>query len=453
MPTYRARKPQPEKDYKFSVPEIQRYRLGNGLEISLVERHNLPLVRVNLMAGCGSSLDPLNKKGLANLFSMSIDEGAGEYNALELSSEFDLLGSDFNIHSTNDSLYFLSRTLKENTEKTLYLMSAVVLNPLFNEEDFQKQKSKVLTRLTQTKDDPDEISANAFEYLIFNRKHPYAFPVLGLENDIRSVSVDDIKKFYAEHLVPRNSHLIFSGDITMDEVINLSSKYFSNWHNRPAQKITPPAAEENHPGIYFIDKPGSMQSEIKTGHLTARRDKQNYFPRLLLNMALGGQFSSRINLNLREDKGYTYGAFSGFSFFKHSGYFYVSTSVGIENTFNSLSELRKELVEIRNGITSEELNFAKISLIRKFPSNFETNGQIASSISRMILYDLPDDHFNKYIQHIQEVSGEQVNKAAEEYIFPDRMITLIVGNKKDILSQFEGKELLTELDIYGNPLN
>jgi zinc protease len=190
---------------------------------------------------------------------------------------------------------------------------------------------------------------------------------------------------------------------------------------------------------------------LRIGHLTEKRNLTDYFPRLLLNLALGGQFSSRINLNLRENKGYTYGAFSNFNYYKYSGYFYVSTSVNSENTYQAIKEIKKELAEIRNGVTHEELLFAKTSLMRKFPSNFETNGQVASSISRMILYDLPDDHFAKYIQHIHDITIEDVNKAAENYIFPGKMITLIVGDKSEILKQFK-EETLIELDMHGNPV-
>jgi zinc protease len=453
MLEHRHIKPLPAEEYKFSIPVISRFTLENGLHVLLVERHNLPIVRINLMSGCGAKLDPAGKKGLANLFAMSIDEGAGNYDALQLSNEFDIIGSDFDIHATNDNIYFLSRLINENLNKTFELFSSVILHPHFNEKDFEREKRKVVTRLLQTQDDPDEIASNAFEYLIFNRKHPYAFPVIGREEDLGNITAGDVKEFYRKTLLPTRSHLIIVGNIDRNHAEELSEKYFSNWQTMSFNGRSDGTLEINKPGIYFIDKPGSVQSEVRMGHITEVRNKQNYFPRMLLNLVLGGQFSSRINLNLRENKGYTYGAFSNFNFLKDAAYFYVSTSVGQENTFNSINEIRKELTAIKEGVTQEELTFAKTSLMRKFPSNFETNGQIASSISRMIMYDLPDDHFKNYLQLIHDVSLEQVNNAAIKYIKPEEITTLIVGDKKEILKQFTGEEKLTELDLKGNVIS
>jgi len=446
-------KPVPSEEHKFHVPVIQRMQLENGLNILLVERHNLPLIRVNLMINCGSKADPEGKKGLSNLFAMTVDEGAGKYNALELSSEFDLLGSDFDIHCTNDCIYFLSRSLKENLERTIELFSFVIQAPHLNDPDFQKEKSKVITRIMQTRDDPDEIASNAFEYLVHNRENPYAFPVIGKDKDVKNIDINDIKAFYNQYISPSDSYLMVVGDITARETEDLAKKYFLGWRgnhtdNNPSFKLT----GSPEPQVYFIDKPGSLQTEIRIGHITEKRNNQNYFPRMLLNLVLGGQFSSRINLNLRENKGYTYGAFSNFNYFQNSGYFFVSTSVGMENTFNAVIEIRKEIEGIMSGVTEEELLFAKTSLIRKFPSNFETNGQIASTLSRMVLYKLPENHFDNYMQVVHNIDIDQVNKAALDYIKPDKLITLLVGNKEDIISQFAGKSSLTELDFHGDYL-
>jgi zinc protease len=450
MLKHRQHKPLPTEEYKFVVPDIEKFQLDNGLTVLLVERPNLPIVRMNLMTGCGSKLDPVGKKGLSNLFAMSIDEGAGNYDALQLSNEFDIIGSDFDIHSTNDNTYFLSRLLKENIDRTFELFSTILLKPHFDDKACEKEKRKVITRMLQTKDDPDEIAGNVFESLMFNHTHPYAFPVIGKEEDIENITSADIKNFYANYLVPSDSHLIIAGDIKRKEAERLALKNFSLWESRNLNGKMSIPLKQSSPGVYFVDKPGSVQSEIRIGHLTEKRNSQNYFPRLLLNLILGGQFSSRINLNLRENKGYTYGAFSSFNFLIDEGYFFVSTSVGQENTYNAVKEIRKELENIKSGVTEEELTFSKTSLMRKFPSNFETNGQVASSISRMIMYNLPDDHFKNYLDIIHQISKENVNNAAAEYIKTDDLITLIVGSRDIIIEQFKNEDSLTELDIHGN---
>jgi zinc protease len=449
----RELKPDPAEEYKFVVPDIQKIKLANGLTLLIVERPNLPIIRINLMVNCGSKYDPPGKKGLANLFSMCVDEGAGSLDALELSNEFDLLGSDFDVHCTSDTIYLLSRSLKENLERTIELFASVVLQPQLKEKDFLKEKSKVVTRILQTQDDPDEIASNAFEYILFNREHPYAFSSIGNEEGLDSITIQDVKDFYNRRFLPSDSNLIMVGDINPVEAERLANKYFSSWKGKAESHIIPSFTEMKYSGFYFIDKPGSVQCEIRIGHPTPKRTPSDYFNRLMLNLILGGQFSSRINLNLREKKGYTYGAFSNFNFYQDAGYFLVSTSVSAANTRNSVSEIMKELEFIREGVIEEELTFSKTSLMRKFPSNFETNGQIASSLSRLILYNLADDHFKKYLQLIHEISIDQVNKAAVDYIFPEKTLKIIVGNKEDILAQFNDGDLPTELDLNGDPFS
>jgi zinc protease len=453
MHKHRQVKPLPLDEYKFTIPEIQSFRLDNGLQVRLVERHNLPLTRINLMVDCGSKIDPENKKGLSNLFSMSIDEGAGGMDALQLSNEFDFLGSDFDMHCSNDTIYFLSRSLSENLERTIELFSSVVRTPHLDEKEFLKEKRKVKTRLLQIRDDSDDIAQNTFEYFLYNRRHPYAFPVLGREQDLDNISIEDIRHFYSGCMSPNDANLIFVGNISRGQTEELAQKYFAGWTEIPSLNKDISDVSEHPAGIFIIDKPGSVQTEIRCGHLTPKRNPADYFSRVLMNMVLGGQFSSRINLNLRENKGYTYGAFSNFNYYKDSGFFYVSTSVNLENTKNALDEIMKELNLIKNGVTEEELTFAKTSMMRKFPSNFETNGQIASSVSRMVLYKLPDDHFKKYLEIIHDVTIEQVNEAARKFILPDRAIVMLVGDKKEILKQFSDDQQPVELSTMGEPLS
>ncbi len=198
-----------------------------------------------------------------------------------------------------------------------------------------------------------------------------------------------------------------------------------------------------------------MQTEIRIGHVTSKRDEESFFKRNILNMVLGGQFSSRINLNLREDKGYTYGAFSQFIYFKESAYFYSSTSVGLDNTANAIKEILHELNNIRKGITFEELEFAKSSVIRKFPSNFESYRQIAGNLTGKILFSLPDNYFNTYLERIKKITLEEVNETAKETIFPFDVTVLLVGDKTKLIPQLKeaGYTQITEVDVNGKVLS
>jgi zinc protease len=183
-----------------------------------------------------------------------------------------------------------------------------------------------------------------------------------------------------------------------------------------------------------------VQTEIRTGHLSSKRNEKDFLQKQIINLVLGGQFSSRLNLNLREKHGYTYGVHSRFNYFKEAGYFAVSTSVDIENTANALREIFSEINMIKEGITEEELRFTKSSLTKRFPSNFETYGQIASNISSKIIHNLPDDYFETYIQRVNSVSLEEVNKITVGSIYPDELITVLVGDSKKIIKQISKEE-------------
>ena len=443
--------PLPSAELKFTLPEVETFKLANALDVMFVKRSSLPILRLSLIINGGSNTDPVGKKGLANLFTMMIDEGAGGYNGLELMDEFDILGSNFDISCNNDGIYLGLRTLKENADRSIDLFSKIITEPHFDEISFAREKRKLLTRMMQLKDDPEEIASSVFEYIVFGKEDPYAFQSVGYEDDIKDITIDEIKSFYKHYFVPNNSTLIAVGDITKEELTEKLNKYLNKWEPKILEVDTYKSKVKEITGIYIIHKDDSVQSEIRIGHLSAKRDKRDIFQRTLLNNILGGQFSSRINLNLREEKGYTYGAFSRFNYFKDNAIFYASTSVGIENTGKAVFEIIKELNFIKEGVTEKELDFAKSSAIRKFPSNFETNRQVAYNLTTKYLYKLPDDYFDTYMDKIREVSIEGVNKSAIDHIHPDKLTILIVGDKNKLIPQLKEitQDKITELDYLG----
>ena len=449
MENFRGIKPVPSEELDFIVPQIQVFKLTNGLTVYFVERHNLPILRINIISEAGSKFDPPGKKGLSNLFGMMIDEGAGEYTALQLSDEFELLGSNFDIKCTSDNIYFSLRTLKENSDKSLRLLASIITDPHLLKGDYEREQRKVLTRILQLRDDPDEVANTAFDYLLFGKDNPYAYPILGFEENVSQISIEDVKLFFENFFVPNNSALIAVGDITRPELEEKINYYFGSWKSKEINQI--PGSIQDDQGlrkIHFIDRKNSVQTEIRMGHLSSKRNAYDFFPKMILNNILGGQFSSRINLNLRENKGYTYGASSNFYYYKDGAYFIVSTSVAEENTASAVKEMFNELHGIRKGVTREEVEFAKSSIIRKFPSNFETNSQIASAMSRMFIHQLPDNHFQTYVDKVRRVSVEQINQASLKNIFPDQMITVLAGDKDKLAAQF-APEVLVEINEKG----
>ncbi len=437
----RSVKPSPTNEIDFSLPEIQSFSLDNKLKVFFVQKNDLPILQLNMIVNAGSKFDPDDKKGLANLTSMLIDEGAGNYNALELSDEFDTLGSNFNVGASQDNIFLSLQTLKEYFERSLDLFSTVITKPHLNQTDFDREKRKVLIKILQLKDEPDQIADSAYEYLIFGKDNPYSSSTLGEEKSVNNISNEDIKLFYDLYFKLDNFALIVVGDSSINELKENLNLLLAKWQPKKTIDISINKTVRSKTQIFLIHKEGAVQSEIRIGHLSSERNEDDYYSKILLNNILGGQFSSRINLNLRENKGYTYGASSRFNYYKNGAHFIVSTSVGSENTGNAVKEIVNELHSIRKGAEQKELDFAKSSTIRRFPSNFETNKQIASNLTAKYIFSLPDDYFNNYIEKIRSISLEEVNQAAEKNIFPEESIILIVGDKNKVFSQLENLNL------------
>ncbi|MFO7446810.1 MAG: pitrilysin family protein [Ignavibacteriaceae bacterium] len=444
----RTIKPEPFDQISFTLPEIEKFKLENDLDVFFVRRNHLPILRFNLILESGSKYDPAGKKGMINLFSMLLDEGAGDYDALQLNEEFDLLGSNFDISPNNDNLFISLRTLKENRDESLKLFSDVICRPHLNIDDFAREQRKILTRIMQLNDDPDEIANIVFEYYLFGGNDAYAYPVIGYKNDVLSTTSEDMKYVYDNYFSPSGAGIIVVGDADKDEIKDKLNYYLSSWKTTRQSTAVLNSTNNMERKIILVHKENSVQSEIRIGHLSSKRSSPDYFEKSILNTILGGQFSSRINLNLRENKGYTYGAFSRFNYYKNAAYFFVSTSVNAENTGNAVREIIKELNGIRDGVSEAELDFAKSSLIRKFPSNFETNRQIAANISTLIVHSLPDEFFDSYLENIREISAGGVNKAAAENIFPDDAVIVIVGDKTKLKGQLnEFNREIIEVDL------
>ncbi len=450
----RKTKPLPSGEIEFSLPVINEFQIKNGLKILFVKKDSLPLVQFLLLCNAGCIFDPHDKQGLANLTAMMLDEGAGEYDALELSDEIDMLGSHLSITTNEDNIVLSLQTLKENVERSFELLSKIITQPHLNENDFNREKRKVLTRILQRKDNPDEIAEHIFEYNLYGKENPYSNLSLGTETDVNSVSIDDVKNFYGEFLTAHNSVLIIVGDTSEMELQNLLEKNLGNWKTTETVKKNIPDPLRKGSMIVFFHKENAMQSEIRVGHLASKRNKGNYFAKLLLNTILGGQFSSRINLNLRENKGYTYGAFSRFNYYKRQAHFYVSTSVSTENTGNAIREILSELKKVREGVTNDEIDFAKSSLIRKFPSSFETYSQVAGNLTGKVIFSLPDNYFNTYIDNIKKITKEDVNSSALKEILSKEVLIAVVGDKNKIIEQFKefSNSIIVEVDSEGNEI-
>ncbi|MEZ5346401.1 MAG: pitrilysin family protein [Pyrinomonadaceae bacterium] len=432
---FSANLPKAGPDPKFSLPKIQKRKLSNGLNVWVVPQSELPIVSMNLVIGTGGAANPDGKEGLAQLTAGLLDDGTKNRTALDISNEEQNLGISMGVFSGWDSTNATMQTLTKHLDKALDLYADVVVNPTFPENELETVKRRSVVGFMQRKDSAPAIAGIVYNKLLYGGDHPYGRPLDGNEVSIGAIKRADLVEFYDSYYRPNNSTIIVVGDVKTDTLIPKLEKAFAGW--KPAEVPTTEVPEPetfDKPGIYIVDKPGAAQSELRIGQIGVARDHPDYIPILVMNQILGGQFSARVNMNLREDKGYTYGARSSFSFRRGAGPFTASAGVQTAVTKESVVEFLKELNGIRGAIpvTEGELDYSKQSLIRSFPRSVETVGQIAGQLSNLVVYDLSDDYVNDYLAKIAKVTVADVNRVANKYLTPDKMAIVIVGDKKVI---------------------
>ncbi len=442
----RSVKPESKRELHFELPRISTINLSNGLRVLFVKKNNLPIVQMGLMVDAGSRFDEAAKAGTANLLSLLIDEGAGKWDAIALSDELEKIGALFFQFANSDGANLTMLALKENFGKALELFSAVLIDPKLTEEDFEREKKKQTAEVLQSLVRPSYVANVVFEKNIFNGT-PYSHPTLGSEETIKKIEHGDVVNFYSKYYRIENATLVVVANFEKNELIEKLERHFGRWKNTTKvafekEKLNPVKAK-----IFLVDRPDAPQSEILLGHLTDKRNSPDYFSKLVFNSIFGGQFSSRLNSNLREAKGYTYGIHSSFIYNKIGGYFNISTSVETKNTIPAIKEILNEAHKIKNGVTEGEVSFAKSYLIKRFPSLFETYGQVAANLSTLALFDLEIDYYNKYIENMKSVSVESVNKVAREKFHAEDLILTVVGDRKVLEKELSALEHFDELVI------
>ena len=455
MEINRTKRPQTSDEIRFNVPAIEFNKLNNDLKIFFSKKNELPIIRINMIVNGGSRFDPKKQKGLSNLLTMCIDEGAGEYDALQLADAFEMLGAQFSVASDFDISMVSLQVLSENFIPALKLFKSVIIEPHLTENDYNREKNKVLVRLNQAKIEPDYIADISFQLFLFGKDCPYSYPVLGVEKDIENIHPEYVRNYFQQKFTPKNSSLVIVGNIDSKSFDKILQDEFNEWKTSAAFHQPELNFKKIPKKTFIVNKPNSVQTEIRVGHQSSKRNEIDFFQKQIINLVLGGQFSSRLNLNLREKHGYTYGIRSMFNYLKEIGYFEISTSVSTENTANALREIFFEIKKIKQGITTDEIKFAKSSLSRRFPSNFETYRQISANISSKIIHNLPDNYFDTYLQKLESVSLEEVNKIATNSIYPEELITVMVGDSKKITELIKEEEfgeivVLSVDDVFSN---
>ena len=434
QPPDRSHPPKTGPAPTLHLPAIQKQRLSNGLAVWVVEMHEVPVAQVNLVVSSGSTDDPPGKFGVASMATAMLEEGAGARSALEIADAIDYLGADLGASSGVDSSVVRLHVPVARLADALPIMADIALRPTFPNDELDRQRTKRLTNLLQGRDDAPTISTVAFSRILYGKAHRYGTALIGTAETIKTFTADDLRTFYASAFRPDRATLIAVGDITADQVMPLFEKHFGAWKaaGAPASEKLPQTDRPTARQVYIVDKPGAPQSQIRIGWVGVPRSTPDYFPIQVMNTILGGSFSSRLNLNLREQHGYSYGASSNFDMRAAAGPFAAAAGVQTDKTSESLKEFFNELGAMLKPVPAEELSRAKNYVALRYPSGFETGGDISRQLENALIFHLPDDYFGTYVRRIQAVTAADVQRVAQKYITPGRFAVVVVGDVKVI---------------------
>ncbi|MGH7718947.1 MAG: M16 family metallopeptidase [Gemmatimonadaceae bacterium] len=417
----------------LTLPPVVRRELPNGLKLVVVEHHELPVADFVLVVRTGAEADPAGKSGLATLAASMLDEGTTTRDALQIADQAAFLGAELGTFSGWDASRITLHTPTAQLDSAMALFADVARNASFAAKELSRLREERLTMLLQLRDRGPAIADRAYPALLFGAAHPYGRPLVGTEASTKAITRADLQRFYRTYYRPNNATLIVVGDVTADDIERRVTRLFGGWQRGevPAANVRE-SAKPTATTVYLIDKPGAPQSSFRLATIGVPRSTEDYFALQVMNTILGGSFTSRLNNNLRETKGFTYGAGSGFAMRRAAGPFTAQAEIVAAKTDSALVEFMKELTAIRDTVSATELGRAKRYLQLQLPGDFETTPDIAGQLVPVVLYDLPLDYYNTYVEQIERVTQADVQRVAQKYVDPRSMMVVIVGDRAAI---------------------
>jgi zinc protease len=414
----------------LKLPPIQKRALTNGLAVWIVEMHELPVVDLAMIVKSGASADPTGKYGVANFTAAMLDEGAGTRDALALADAIDFLGASLTTGNGFDASMVRLHSLASKLDAALPIMADVVRRPTFPQAEMDRLRTERLTTLLQVRDNPQQLAAAAYARILFGEQHRFGTGAMGTESTNKAMTVADLRQFYTAHYVPQNAHLLVVGDVTATALLQKLERAFGTWTGAAAvtRPALPPAAMPTSRRIFLVDKPGAEQSQIRMGTIGVARSTPDYHALDVLNTLLGGSFTSRLNMNLREEHGYSYGAGSRFDMRVNPGPFFATAGVQTDKTVESLTEFFKEVDGMRAPIQEDELSRARNLEALSFPGSFETTADMAGQLADLVVYNLPDTFFNEYVPKVQAVTAADLQRVANQRLQSQAFVVVVAGD-------------------------
>ncbi len=430
---WRENPPKPGPSRALNLPVADIFKLSNGLTVYYHFRSGLPVVAAELVFNTGSGANPADKPGLASFTANMLEQGTQTRNAIQIADEAALLGTDLSSSASMDASSVGASSLTKNFAGVLDLMSDIVLHPTFPPDEVERRRASRLAAFTDERSDPETIVARTSVSALFGPHNPFGYDNSGTEASIKAMTRDDMMNFWKAHYVPNNAALVVSGNIPADELKALAESKFGAWKGGEITAPQIPAPESTKAKIVIVDRPGAQQTMVRLLQMGVSRSTPDYPALEVMNSELGGLFSSRINLNLREEHGYTYGAASFFVYRRSLGYFAAGGGIRTDVTAPAVTEILKEIHRmIDTTMTPEELSLAKDSQSRSLPGMFETNSGEAGALSEIFMYNLARDYFSTLPEQLNAVTAEDAQAVAKKYLHPDQLILVCVGDRAEI---------------------
>jgi zinc protease len=426
---HRSAAPLPGPVRPFEFPPVVSSSLPNGIGVRVARMSRFPLVTVSVVLDAAEALLPDSSAGLAVLTGQALEGGSRRLSGPELAEALEGIGTGLSVHTGWDSTTISLTCLAERMEEAVALLAEDLLQPAFPPEEVGRFRNQRLAAIRQRRMDPGSLADDAAAYFFFADHVPYRRPLAGSASSVERMGPVEVQAFAKAHYRPKGAGLVVAGDVEVSEVGDLARSYFGDWEGAPE----PVSSFESVPRfrerrVLVVDRPGSVQSEIRIGQVGAPRSTPHFFPLQIFNTILGGAFTSRLMLNLREEQGFTYGVRSRFAFRRSAGPFRISTAVATEVTAPAVSHALAEVQGlVEDGPTQREVERARDFIAGVFPLHLETTGQVAARIGELLVYGLPDDFFAFYRDRIRSISPQDVLVAGREMLRPGDMVVVVVG--------------------------
>lgn len=422
----------------LNVPTSWKADLANGMEVYGIEQNEIPTVNFSLVIEGGHLLDDKNKNGVANLMTDIMMEGTANKTPEQLEEEIELLGASINMYTTRESIVVQGNTLTRNFGKTIDLVAEILLEPRWDTEEFARIKTSTINQIKRNAANPNVVARDVYNKLLYGEDHIFSYPTSGSEESVEAITMDDLKAFYQANFSPSISRFHIVGKIDEATALNNLKDLEERWE---AKEVTIPeypiANNRDKASLYFVDIPNAKQSVINIGYVALPRTDADFYPAEVMNYKLGGSFSGNVNLVLREEKGYTYGARTGFSGSKIPGTFTASSSVRTNTTGESVQIFKDQIAKYKEGVSQEDLDFTKNALIKSNARRFETQFSLLGMLQEMSGYDLDADYIEKEEATVKNMTLEQHRELANKYLDESKMAYLVVGDAATQFNQFK----------------